>query len=396
MAPELTYALITPYSLSKSRTGGIISRMLTLTEDLELVAARMYAPSDEFVDRYVDVIEKLEKSSEMTPTFVDYVSKNLRPGNPKPGGNRCLVLFMKGENATDILKHNAVGSAMHSPSGDTVRGAYGDYIQNEDGTVRYFEPAVIIAREPEANRAHLELFREYAVSDGGNVEKAVRFPEGTRLETTLVILKPDNFMRQSSRPGNIIDMFSRTGLRIVGAKLFNMSVAQGEEFYGPLVDIFRARLRFLVTNRLRSLLSDAFDFTIDDDVFEKMTDMLAEKNALCEFGKIVEYMTGINPQSVRELENKKWPGAVQCLALLYRGEDAVRKIRERLGATDPSKAAATTVRSSFGHDLMKNAAHASDSVESAIRERRIVGMLDDEGEPEVVKIIAKHFQYAGE
>ena len=39
MAQELTYAMITPYSISKSRTGGIISRLLTLTENLELVAA---------------------------------------------------------------------------------------------------------------------------------------------------------------------------------------------------------------------------------------------------------------------------------------------------------------------------------------------------------------------
>ncbi len=39
MATELAYALITPYSLIKSRTGGIIGRMLSLT-DLELIGAR--------------------------------------------------------------------------------------------------------------------------------------------------------------------------------------------------------------------------------------------------------------------------------------------------------------------------------------------------------------------
>ena len=55
MMQELTYALITPYSLSKSRTGSIMGRLLTLA-DLELVGARMLSPSDEFVDRYVQTI----------------------------------------------------------------------------------------------------------------------------------------------------------------------------------------------------------------------------------------------------------------------------------------------------------------------------------------------------
>jgi hypothetical protein len=122
-----------------------------------------------------------------------------------------------------------------------------------------------------------------------------------------------------------------------------------------------------------------------------MTDMLAEKNAVCEFHKIVEYMTGIDPASVANPADKKKSGKVQCLALLYRGENAVAKIRERLGATDPGKAAAATVRSSFGYDLMKNAAHASDSVENAERERRIVGLMGED-EPFVVQLIQEYLR----
>jgi CHASE3 domain sensor protein len=125
-----------------------------------------------------------------------------------------------------------------------------------------------------------------------------------------------------------------------------------------------------------------------------MTDMLAEKHALREFHKIVEYMTGINPASVTNDEDKKKAGKVQCLALLYRGENAVAKIRERLGATDPDKAAAATVRSSFGYDLMKNAAHASDSIENAERERHIIGLWGEE-EPYVVEIIREYLRSIG-
>jgi nucleoside diphosphate kinase len=395
LAQELTYALITSYSLSKSRTGGIISRLLTLAEDLDFVAARMYAPSDAFVDRYVQTIEEMDMNAELKEAFVDYVNVNLRPATPNPAGNRCPVFFFRGENAIEILKHDAVGSAEPDPTGDTVRGAYGDFILDAEGNVKHFEPAVLVATDAKANVKHLRLFAEFAGTDGGVLEHVVKYPKGVKPETTLVILKPDNFTRASSRPGNIVDMFSRTGLRIVGAKLLHMSVAQGEQFYGPLVEIFRKRLRPLVTDTLRGSLSGAFDFDIEDATYEKITDMLAEKNALCEFHKIVEYMTGVSPADVKSNDDRKKPGKVQCLALLYQGEGAVAKIRERLGATDPQKAAGATVRSSFGRDLMKNAAHASDSIENAERERRIIGLLDND-EPEIVPMIEAYLKSIGE
>jgi nucleoside diphosphate kinase len=393
LAPELTYVLITPHSLSKSRTGSIISRLLTLAENLDLVAVRMYAPGDEFVDRYVQTIREMPMDDELKEMFVGYINDNLRPKSQASAGNRCPVLFFRGENAIDILKHEAVGSAVAEPSGDTVRGAYGDFIRGADGKVKYFEPAVLTATDPKTNAKHLRLLADFAASDGGVIEHVVHFPEGTTPETTLVILKPDNFMRPSSRPGNIIDMFSRTGLRIVGMRLLHMSVAQGEEFYRPLVKIFRERLKPQIVEVLRRSLRNAFGFAIDDATYAKMADMLAEPNAIFEFNKIVEYMTGVNPASAEESDKTK-PGTVPCLAMLYRGPEAVAKIRERLGSTDPRKAAATTVRSSFGLDLMKNAAHASDSVQSADRERRIVGLLGKE-EPLIVPIVDDYLKSIG-
>ena len=51
MAVELSYVLLTPYSIRKSRTGGIVSRLLSRT-GLELVAARMFSPSAELVEKY--------------------------------------------------------------------------------------------------------------------------------------------------------------------------------------------------------------------------------------------------------------------------------------------------------------------------------------------------------
>lgn len=88
--------------------------------------------------------------------------------------------------------------------------------------------------------------------------------------------------------------------------------------------------------------------------------MLTKSNARFEVAKIISYMTGIPPFS--RVGDADAAGPARCLGLLYRGENTIAKIREKLGATDPSKAAEGTIRSDFGHDLMRNGAHASDSV----------------------------------
>jgi nucleoside diphosphate kinase len=154
-----------------------------------------------------------------------------------------------------------------------------------------------------------------------------------------------------------------------------MTVAQGEEFYGPLKEIFVRKLRFLVSNVVYDRLKDAFGFCFTEDDAEKIAEMFAERNATCEFNKIVEYMTGVNPDSVAE-KDKGTASDARCLALLYEGVDAIEKVRAVLGSTDPSKAEPGTVRSDFGRDLMRNGAHASDSPENAVRERKIIGLAD--------------------
>jgi nucleoside diphosphate kinase len=61
--------------------------------------------------------------------------------------------------------------------------------------------------------------------------------------------------------------------------------------------------------------------------------------------------------------------------------DAVRKIREVLGPTDPSKAPPGTIRREFGSTIMVNAAHASDSPENAAREMGIVNITENNLKP---------------
>jgi nucleoside diphosphate kinase len=387
MAAELAYAMITPYSLHKSRTGGIIGRLLSLSR-LDLVGVHMYAPSDAWVDQYVDLLKRSDLGNPVRQQFIEYVDQNLRKSNPLGLSNRCMVLLFKGENALSHLMDEVVGHASPKVTGHTVRGTYGDFQITPGGQVKYFEPAVICGPDPATMREELEFFARTASTDGGIIEDAVPVPAGAKnFETELVILKPENFEKRSRRPGYIIDVFSRTGLYIVGAKLLSMSAAQGEAFYAPLLDVFRDKLQFLIENTLRKRLSGAFDFPLPEEFFKSANAMLADLNARTEYAKIVQYMTGVDPRALQSEDERQKPGPVRCLALLYRGEDAIEKIRRWQGATNPDKADPGTVRSDFGRDLMRNAAHASDSAENVEREREIIGMVKANPKAEFRRLI---------
>jgi nucleoside-diphosphate kinase len=62
------------------------------------------------------------------------------------------------------------------------------------------------------------------------------------------------------------------------------------------------------------------------------------------------------------------------VALVLEGENAIPRLREVVGATDPAKAAPGTIRRDFGVDIQSNAVHASDSPESAEEEIRFFGL----------------------
>ncbi|MFW5857336.1 MAG: nucleoside-diphosphate kinase [Planctomycetota bacterium] len=386
MAEQLAYALITPYSLAKSRTGGIIGRLISQVP-LEFVGARMYSPSDAFIDKYLACQAKARIEARYHEAFREYVEQNFRSDGASERGftNRFLMLLFRGKNARKELRA-VVGPPTAQPIGNTVRGTYGDCVMR-GSKIEYFEPAVLAAPDDRTNKAVLKLLADYAEKDGGVLDTLVKYPKGVKPETTLVMLKPDNFYKRSARPGNIIDIFSKTGLTIVGARLFRMSVQQGLEFYGFLEDIFVKKLGFLVENTLRDRLEDAYDFPLEDEDYAAMTDLLRRKNAHCEVCKIIEFMTGRHPDHVSRKEQRE-PGDARCLALLYHGPNAIELIRDRLGTTDPSKAEGGTVRSDYGTNLMVNGAHASDSSQSAGRERPIVGLAGGEKSDEKREILA--------
>lgn len=375
MNEQLAYALITPYSLYKSRTGGIIGRLLAHAQ-LELVATRMYVFSDAFIDAYKKVLCPPGTNPAVAEAWQRYIDESLRKENPWGYVPRCMLLLFRGPNAVRHLKDDVIGGFTESPTGDTVRGTYGDFIRDKAGNIRYFEPAVITAPDPSANLQHLKLLADFSTSDGGVLSGLIEYDQPPQI--SLVMLKPDNFERRSRRPGNIIDAFSLTGLRIVAAKLFNMTVAMAEEFYGPLKGIFVKKLKGNVTQEVYERLHNAFAFPFTMADAEAVADRLAERNAVTEFNRIVEYMTGVSPEDITDPSEKTTASRTKCLAMLYEGPDAVNRVRKVLGSTDPTKAEPGTVRSDFGRDLMRNGAHASDSEPSALRERGIIGLADRE------------------
>ena len=126
------------------------------------------------------------------------------------------------------------------------------------------------------------------------------------VERTLSIIKPDAVGRNLI--GEIYTRFERGGLRIVAARMLHMSRDQAEAFYA--------------VHRERPF-----------------------------FGELVEFMTS-------------GPVMVQCLE----GEDAIRRNRELMGATNPADAAAGTIRADFARTVDENAVHGSDAPETAAAE----------------------------
>src|SRR5438094_147198 len=238
---QLAYAIVTSYSMRKSRTGGILGRLISRT-GLDLVGGRMFAPGAELTKRYADTL----------------------------------------------------------------------------------------------------------VTETDPRDRAVSSPPATQIEKTLVLIKPDNFRFPNLRPGGVIEVFSRTGLSIIGFKVHQMSVAQAEEFYGPVLPVLEKKL--------------------------------GPKSGRENWESIIEFMAGKKPSECHS-DERDAPGTEKSIAIVYQGVDAVRKIRDVLGPTDPAKAPPGSIRKEFGQTIMVNAAHASDSVENAKREMAIIRVEENNFKP---------------
>ena len=150
-----------------------------------------------------------------------------------------------------------------------------------------------------------------------------------------------------------------------------MSVAEAMEFYGPVREVLRTKLKDMVASKAKVSLEKEFGFKLSGENEKELGNILGPVFGDNQFETIVKFMSGGAPSEVPQADWAK-PGSERCIALVYEGVEAVRKIRDVLGPTDPSKAPPGSIRREFGQTIMINAAHASDSEESATREFGIV------------------------
>ena len=126
------------------------------------------------------------------------------------------------------------------------------------------------------------------------------------IERTLSIIKPDAVAKNVI--GKIVSRFEAAGLKVVAAKLVHLSRNEAEQFYS--------------VHKERPFFKDLVEFMISGPVF------------------------------------------VQALE----GENATATNRALMGATDPKKAAAGTIRADFADSIDANAVHGSDAPETAAAE----------------------------
>ena len=187
----------------------------------------------------------------------------------------------------------------------------------------------------------------------------------------------------------MIDFFSRTGLYIVGIKVHQMSVAQALEFYGPVRDVLRTKLTDMVAARAKAAIEKDLGFVVPAAQEKQLGQILGPLFGDSQFDNIVKFMSGRTPDECDD-STRQEPGTEKCIALVYEGSEAVRKIRDVLGPTDPSKAPPGSIRREFGQTIMVNAAHASDSAENAEREMQIINVSENTFGRVVEQFYGKH------
>ena len=367
MKDELSYVIVTPYSIVKSRTGGVIARLLSRL-DIELIGAQIILPDTEFVREYSALLRARGTTDDFT-MLAEYVEKNFISGGRS---HRVLILLFRGQDA--CIKLSNICGAIHpenrgieSLTGETIRDTYSDLIvdANDPKKITYFEPAVFTPRTQEGALKDLELIARF-LKGKENIVTNMEYPETAKIERTLVIIKPDNWNFASSRPGTIIDMFSRTGMRIVGIKIHQFSREEALEFYGPVEAALKEKLAPLFGAKAVETLEKEYEISLNEKTKEIVAGSFGREYAESEFNKIIEFMSGMR----RGSDKNNVP--VKTMILVYEGDRAVQRIREVLGPTDPLKAPGGTVRREFGSNIMVNTAHASDSSENFNREAKIV------------------------
>src|ERR1700722_475759 len=164
MSQQLAYVIVTPYSLYKSRTGGILSRLISRT-GLDLAAMRMFAPSAELVKEYAETIVSAHDTQDrkIQELLRNYVLEDLSPDPKTKRCRRVMMMIFRGDDAVRKVRAVVGNLSPDRRGGETIRDTYSDLIMDEnDGHVRYFEPAVLAAPSEQEADKKLKLWARFS------------------------------------------------------------------------------------------------------------------------------------------------------------------------------------------------------------------------------------------
>jgi len=91
MSKGLSYVLVTPYTVAKSRTGGVLSRLLMRT-DLELAGAQIFTPDQAFAEKYALSLKARAPQNQLV-LLADYVKNYFGPSGGRP--HRTLLFYLR-------------------------------------------------------------------------------------------------------------------------------------------------------------------------------------------------------------------------------------------------------------------------------------------------------------
>src|SRR5208337_4699282 len=99
----------------------------------------------------------------------------------------------------------------------------------------------------------------------------------------------------TGRPGNVIDFLSRTGLYIVGIKVHRMSVAEASEFYAPVKEVLRTKLKEVVAAKAKAAIEKELGFKLPAHEERQPGDILGPSVRDHQFDNIVKFMSARTP-----------------------------------------------------------------------------------------------------
>src|SRR5213078_5391230 len=123
-----------PYSLHKSRTGGILARLISRTS-LEMAAARMFAPGPELIQEYSKVIISANDPQDrrIQELIRDYILQNLSAEPKTKRRRRAMMLLFQGADAVRKVRSVVGNISPERRVGETIRDTYGDIVLDEAG-----------------------------------------------------------------------------------------------------------------------------------------------------------------------------------------------------------------------------------------------------------------------